>query len=47
MENSRLESDPVSLLKMSLYPNSGELLELCVMPKDEDILQLVRLSFLQ
>lgn len=25
-------------------PNSGEYLELCVMPKDEDILQLVSFS---
>lgn len=46
MEDLRHDSDPVSLLKMFLYPNSGELLELCVMPKDEDILQLVRLSLL-
>lgn len=46
MENISHESDLVSLLKMFLYPNSGEFLELCVMPKDEDILQLVRLSVL-
>lgn len=46
MENVRHQSDPVSLFKMFLYPDSGELLELCVMPKDEDILQLVRLSLL-
>lgn len=46
MENIRHESDPVSLLNMFLHPNSGDLLELCVMPKDEDILQLVRLSVL-
>ena len=26
------------------FPNSGEFLELCVMPKDEDILQLVSFS---
>lgn len=45
-KNISHESDLASLLKMFLYPNSCEFLELCVMPKDEDILQLVRLSIL-
>lgn len=42
-KNISHKSDLASLLKMFLYPNSCEILELCVMPKDEDILQLVRL----
>lgn len=35
---------PVS--NLFLFPNSGDFLELCVMPKDEDILQLVSFSIL-
>lgn len=36
----------VPVLNLFLFPNSGDFLELCVMPKDEDILQLVSLSIL-
>lgn len=45
MELDQPQTDLLKLLlKLLLCPNSGEFLELCVMPKDEDILQLVRLQ---